>query len=101
MAQNSKKQRGPGRPFKPGQSGNPGGRPAARREFRERCREIMEAEGGGWDILETMLRGSAQDRRFAVELLAAYGYGKPKQGLEVSGDPENPVGVVVLPDVHR
>lgn len=32
------KQRGPGRPFRPGQSGNPNGRPKAHGEFVEACR---------------------------------------------------------------
>ena len=47
MAENSsaerKKRRGPGRPFKPGKSGNPGGRPKAITELREMAREHSAA----------------------------------------------------------
>src|SRR5919109_631123 len=35
-ASSGKRGRGPGRPFKPGQSGNPGGRPRALTELKER-----------------------------------------------------------------
>jgi hypothetical protein len=45
----------------------------------------MEAEEGGWDILITMAKGGGSDKRAACELLAAYAYGKPKQGVELTG----------------
>ena len=91
MAANSKGTAKPrGRPFQPGQSGNPSGRPAVAKEFRERCREFMESEG--WTSLISMAQNPKdRDRYRALDLLAAYAYGKPKQGLEVSGADGGPI----------
>jgi hypothetical protein len=72
MSENSKKQRG--RPFKKGESGNPKGRPAEFRAFKERCREFMDTEG--FPILAE--KAKAGDS-FALKLLTVYGYGgEPK-----------------------
>ena len=96
VANNGKRTGGvTGKGFKPGQSGNPSGRPAIAKAFRDRCREFMEAEEGGWDILITMAKGGGSDKRAACELLAAYAYGKPTQGLEVSGEGGGPVVIKV------
>jgi len=76
--------------WKPGQSGNPGGRPKVAAEFRERCRELMEREGGGWDLAAAMLYGHPRDRRWAIEFLASYAYGKPAQ-LHVHEGGEKPL----------
>ena len=69
--------------FAPGVSGNPSGRPRVDIGFRERCREFVTAEG--WDILLEMARTPGRDQRPALELLAAYGFGKPTQAVEHSG----------------
>jgi hypothetical protein len=43
-------------------------------------------ESQGWDSLISMAQDKEErDRYRALDLLAAYAYGKPKQGLEVSG----------------
>ena len=63
---------------------NPTGRPVEFRDFKKRCQEFMEAEG--WGILIGMAKGKGKEKRAAIELLAGYGYGRPKQGLEMSGD---------------
>lgn len=87
-AQNSKPT--VGKPFAKGKSGNPGGRPAIASDFRKRCREFMEADG--WRILIDMASDSkAREQRYALELIAAYAYGKPKQGVELSGPDGAPV----------
>ena len=67
--------RGPGRPFQPGESGNPAGRPKVAEEFRARARRATdEMVFNAWEE-EVRDRGSSWLR--ASELLAAYGYGKP------------------------
>jgi hypothetical protein len=46
----------------------------------------------GWDSLISMAQNPKdRDRYRALDLLAAYAYGKPKQGLEVSGADGGPV----------
>lgn len=77
------------------------GRPAVARDFRKRCREFMEAEGGGWDELISLAKDrKAREQRFALELIASYAYGKPKQGVELSSDGGALAAVVVLPSVN-
>jgi len=79
-----------GKGFKPGQSGNPGGRPAVVREFRERCREFMTAEG--WEHLKEIARAKRhRDRYRALELIAAYAFGKPTNKIELSGPDDSPL----------
>ena len=68
--------------FKPGQSGNPSGRPKIAEEFRDNCRVFM-AEGG-WQKLKDIVEDEKHRDRFrALELIMGYAYGKPKQGLEI------------------
>lgn len=74
-----------GRPFEPGVSGNPSGRPKSLANFRLKCQEKTE-------LLLTKLmtvvlsgRGLAQVR--AAELILAYAYGRPNQPLSAPEDP--------------
>ena len=84
LAGNSLEQRVVGRPFKPGQSGNPSGRPTATADFRKRCREVMEASGGGWDrAIEFRRSHNRREVQWAIEFLAAHAYGRPSQRPEV------------------
>jgi hypothetical protein len=84
--------------FLPGAAPVSPGRPAIAREFRQKCREFMEREGGGWDMLiKLAANGKASDRRYALELIAAYAYGKPRQGVEVSGEGGGPVVLATVP----
>ena len=64
-----------GRPFAPGTSGNPGGRPKANAAFRARARaEVDEHVIEAW-AAEVRDRGPHWVR--CSELLVAYAYGKP------------------------
>lgn len=79
--------------FKPGQSGNPGGRPKIVGDLRELARVHTH------EALATLVR-VAQDRKAppaaqvaAAEALLNRGYGKPVQAVEASG-PEG--GEIVL-----
>ena len=75
------------KPFVKGQpSANPSGRPAAARDFRQRCRDFMELKG--WSIIERLANEPGRDQIRAAELISAYAYGKPPQKLEHGGDPE-------------
>lgn len=84
----------PGKPFQPGQSGNPGGRPKGTKGFRERCRAFADEEGLN-TLIEIAQSPKDKDRLKAVELLLAYGYGKPKQGFELSGEDGNELKIII------
>ena len=108
LAQNSersassprKKGRGPGRPFQPGQSGNPGGRPKVLKELKDRIQlrglELVDLLFGIVDGLPVMKgRGvvgpSHRERILAIKELMAYGYGRPVLAVEVSGPGGGPL----------
>lgn len=81
-----------GKGFKPGQSGNPKGRPPLAKDFKQRCRDFMQAEG--WRTLQELAQDPKSAHRFrALELIANYGYGKPTQ--LIGADDENPLKIVV------
>lgn len=61
-------------------------------DFRLRCRSFMETEG--WAILQDMARDKkGRDRQRAIELLAAYAYGKPATTVKIGGDEDNPTPI--------
>ena len=93
MPENSTKQRPPGKPFKKGQSGNPGGRPKVAKAFREECQKFMEDEG--WEYLFSLARNGGREQKPAIELIASYAYGKPKQGLELSGEDGSELKIII------
>ena len=88
MAENSEKtaKKPRGRPFKKGESGNPGGRPKLPKEFIERAREksfealeyLIETVGNK-DVADTV-------RVRAAETIIAYGFGKPTQAIDLSSN---------------
>jgi hypothetical protein len=83
------------RPWGKGQSGNPAGRPAVARDFRERCRQFMEKPGGGWQQLADLASDpTSRDRFQALALIGAYAYGKPTQPL--SGEDGNAIPIRVV-----
>ncbi len=71
-------------PFKPGQSGNPAGRPKGFKSFKERCQEFMEREG-----IDQLLKMAQRGDAFALRTLAEYGFGKPQGHVDVTtgGEP--------------
>jgi hypothetical protein len=76
--------------FKPGQSGNPGGRPPTEAAFRRECRKFVDEHVlRTWqeEVLEKGERWLEASR-----LLAAYGYGLPKEAPANDGEeaPETP-----------
>ena len=82
--------------WKPGQSGNPAGMPPIKREWRERCRELMEAEDGGWDKLADMVTDPRSSHHMdALKLVAAYAYGQPPARTELTGAEGGLVRIVV------
>jgi hypothetical protein len=88
MAENSvaERGRGPGRPFTPGTSGNPGGRPRAVRELLEQARASVPA---ALELAERLVADEQEDSRVRLEaakLLMAYGLGSPPKEL-----PRDPV----------
>ncbi len=72
-----------------GKSANPGGRPKIISEIRERCQNFMDSEG--WDKLFGIARGQGQLSLKAIELIAAYGYGRPPKKLEHTGADGGPI----------
>lgn len=70
-----------GRPFPPGQSGNPGGRPKGLGAIREQLADLEP-------IALQKLKQSLEDPDKyleAVKLILAYRWGKPPQSLELTG----------------
>ena len=88
MAQNSALTARPvrGRPFQPGQSGNPGGRPRGPvAAIRARTRDGEELVGFMLDVLRGRMPGThLRDRMAAAEWLADRGFGRPVQAVGVA-----------------
>lgn len=96
MVESNKKNNGgvTGKGFVPGQSGNPGGRPKGSKGFRERCREFMDSEG--LESLIEIARNPRDKNRFrAIELIAGYSWGRPKQGIELTGEEGNDINITI------
>lgn len=93
-----------GRPFQPGQSGNPDGRRAeATPEFREACRKRIP---NVLRVLDAALRVPSRQLK-ACEIILNYAIGKPVQLIAGSAD-FPPIGVdlnetvpIYIPDNHR
>ena len=84
MADEKPKRKMPvGKPFKKGQSGNLDGRPKVNQEFRLKARCAVDAHVIDAWISEVTTRGEHWIE--ASKLLAAYGYGKPTEHIELNG----------------
>jgi hypothetical protein len=93
------KKGGPGRPFKPGQSGNPGGRPAIPTDVKELARQFTPAaivalaklaglvlvEKDGKKIPVGIAYSESVQRQALCDLLDR-GYGKPTTVVEGTGE---------------
>lgn len=64
------------KPWKPGQSGNPGGRPKAHAALRQKCRDLDEEN---IKRLQEIAKNGDTDAASvaAIKLLLAYGHGAP------------------------
>lgn len=79
--------------FKPGQSGNPGGRPKHGEEHRERCRvygdKALQKLVDAMDAMKLHLGGEGYREEFpdwkaridAAKTILEHGYGKPAQAI--------------------
>lgn len=85
--------------FQKGQSGNPCGRPKVIEAFRKRARKIVDSKV--LDMWENELDTDGPDKMKASELLAAYAYGKPTQGIAFSDADAAPVDFVVIKHAHE
>lgn len=65
-------------------SPNPGGRPKTHSDFRARARQAVDEKV--LERWEKEVTENGPDWVKCSELLAAYGYGKPSQAIEVSGN---------------
>jgi len=78
-----------GRPFKPGTSGNPGGRP-------KEAHEVIEAfRAGGLEYVKLAKKYARKGNMRALEVALAYAYGKPPQNIQLTGMGGGPVLVGV------
>lgn len=83
--------------FKPGQSGNPNGRPKTAKNLRALL--IKKYGEDAHLLIERMEElANGRDRKIslqATELLLAYHAGKPVQAVNIGGDPTEPLYVVI------
>ena len=80
------------RPFKPGTSGNPGGRPKGAAGFAERIRQATKE---GQDLMAWALaiarNPKAKDRMAAIKWLGDRGWGTAPQEITITGPEGGPV----------
>lgn len=78
------RRRGAGRPFRKGQSGNPGGRAKRDPTLAARCRDLTDACIAR--LQSIMEKGEDKDANAAVKTILAYGHGMPKEEVKLDGD---------------
>lgn len=78
------------KPFKPGQSGNPNGRPKKLPQIDKLIANILgETESGGSEaelILMALVKRAKKGDTRAAEIILERAYGKAKQPIEHSGE---------------
>ena len=71
--------------FKPGQSGNPGGRPADSPEVAKAKELLRKLCPKAAEVVERCLKSKKfGEQRWAAETILGYGIGKPAQAVEFS-----------------
>jgi len=90
----------PGRPFQPGQSGNPGGRKRLPEEFKQLARSNSELALKAVIEIVKNPKSKDSDKIRAAEIIMDRGWGKPVQGFDIGvrNDTENPVIEIILND---
>ncbi len=86
--------------FAKGVSGNPGGQRKTTVEFKERCRDFMN-QTGFQTLIDIANSPKDRDRFRAIELIAGYAIGKPKQGMELTGEEGGVINVIFEPASKR
>lgn len=98
--QQSNRKRVPGIPFKPGQSGNPKGRPKKGNTYAEMIRAIgnyaSEKEGKTLKeaAIEAMWKKAAKGDVAALKVLTDREAGYPRQSVEIDDRPKDKVKVI-------
>jgi hypothetical protein len=99
VAENSNKQQKKprGRPFKPGESGNPGGRPPGYAAFRESFRAEKDLDVIKKRLMKIFTNGDAKDADviMASRLWYEYGFGKAPSAPEDNEALQDGLTVVV------
>ena len=81
-----------GRPFKPGQSGNPAGRPKGSLSLVGLMKKRLEMLGPDQrrtiaeHLIDNIMQDALDGKDTQLKLLLNYVEGMPKQGVELSGD---------------
>jgi len=91
--------------FKPGQSGNPNGRPKKLPRLDDLLSEIMGEEKDGITAAEAILKRlrhmATQGNIKAAEMLLDRSYGKAKQPIEHTGKDAAPIEYIKLPETAK
>ena len=93
------RRRGPGRPFQPGQSGNPKGAPKRGLSIVGNLQKVLEQvdeESGktkGQLIAEKYVELGLGGSVAAIENIFSRFHGRPEQGIRLSGDEARPLHV--------
>lgn len=83
--------------FKPGQSGNPGGRPSGARQALNELLDDVFKPARRRKVLEKLISDAESGNHDARTLLLAYAYGRPTEYKEVSG----PDGAAIPLEITR
>lgn len=83
-------------PWKPGQSGNPKGRPPKDQTMTDALTLQAPKEQIAAKLIEMALEGNVAAIKYIYDRID----GAPRQALEVSGEQEKPVPLIILRSAH-
>ncbi len=89
---------GPGKPFKKGNKASPG-RPVIPVEFKEKCRDFTDSVV--FEKWKAEVTSDGVNWMRAAEMLAAYGYGKPHQSVDLGNKDGKPLSVQIIRKVAK